>query len=536
MLDFPQTVFQKRLIIVFTIWATAILIWTHAHAETGLITVDRLNLRQKPDPRAPVITQLERNTIVDILDRRDGWLEVYTGKQHGFIRHLPGYVRIQKTTPPPDLGQLKTESETLKKQLEANQKTLSALLNQEESVLSALEKNDFAIAAARQKLKQVKAEMIVVERRLKQTRQSASSLQRKITKNERYASRRLVALYKLHWIGPTNLLATAESIFDLSKRKAALEKILGNDQKTLESLQNDKIQLAALEEKLISQKQDQQAIKKTFGAQLEQLKNERQGRNLLLSQILNQKALNLAAISELRQAATALDKTIASIARQKPPDIVSPKSRLTPNKIKMPVVKPVPRPKPVEKPKKTAVAPVTPAPKPELKKPAHTKAKPASKPTPKPKPKPSPPKKPKPKLKAKPFIAYKGLLQMPVKGKIASNFGKFTNEKFNLVGFRSGIDIQSRRGEPIRAVFDGSVVYAAWFKGYGNMIIIDHGNHYYTVYAHAEDLFKTKGATVTTGEVIATVGDSGSLKGPGLYFELRHHGKPIDPLDWIKRS
>ena len=68
------------------------------------------------------------------------------------------------------------------------------------------------------------------------------------------------------------------------------------------------------------------------------------------------------------------------------------------------------------------------------------------------------------------------------------------------------------------------------------MIIIYHGNHYYTVYSNIEEVFITTGAYVETGEVIATVGDSGSLIGPKLYFEIRHHGEPLDPLLWIKKG
>jgi len=65
------------------------------------------------------------------------------------------------------------------------------------------------------------------------------------------------------------------------------------------------------------------------------------------------------------------------------------------------------------------------------------------------------------------------------------------------------------------------------------MIIIDHGRNFHTVYAHVEDIFKAKGDTVETGEVIATVGDTGSISGPQLHFEVRHHGKPLNPLIWL---
>jgi murein hydrolase activator len=146
------------------------------------------------------------------------------------------------------------------------------------------------------------------------------------------------------------------------------------------------------------------------------------------------------------------------------------------------------------------------------------------------------PLKQKKNISPKRFSELKGLLNMPVKGKIVIYFGPHKNKKLNMVNFQSGIEIKADRGEPIRAVFDGEILYADWFKGYGNMIIIDHGENYYTVYAHAEELFASKGDTIDMGDVVATVGDSGSMIGPSLHFEVRHHGKPMDPLKWIKKG
>ena len=136
----------------------------------------------------------------------------------------------------------------------------------------------------------------------------------------------------------------------------------------------------------------------------------------------------------------------------------------------------------------------------------------------------------------KPFAALKGLLMMPVKGKIVSFFGKNQDRKLKVTHIQSGINIKADRGEPIRAVHSGRTLYSSWFKGFGNMLIIDHGDHYYTVYAHLEEQFKSKGDPVETGEVVATVGDTGSLTGAGLHFEIRHHGKPMNPMDWIKQG
>jgi len=134
------------------------------------------------------------------------------------------------------------------------------------------------------------------------------------------------------------------------------------------------------------------------------------------------------------------------------------------------------------------------------------------------------------------FSAYKGLLIMPVDGKIINLFGPYKNPKYDIINFRNGVDIKADHGEPIRSVFKGKVIYSNWFKGYGNMIIIDHGNSYYTVYAHMEETFKSKGDDVVAGEVIATVGDTGSMMGAKLYFEVRHHGKPMNPLQWLQKG
>lgn len=129
---------------------------------------------------------------------------------------------------------------------------------------------------------------------------------------------------------------------------------------------------------------------------------------------------------------------------------------------------------------------------------------------------------------------FKGLLKMPVEGKVISRFGVYRDRRLNIKNFRSGIDIRADRGEPIHCVGAGVVLFSSWFKGYGNMIIVNHGHHIYSVYAHLDERFKQAGEKVQAGEVIATVGDTGSLRGPMLYFELREHGKPVDPLRWIR--
>lgn len=132
------------------------------------------------------------------------------------------------------------------------------------------------------------------------------------------------------------------------------------------------------------------------------------------------------------------------------------------------------------------------------------------------------------------FSSFKGLLDFPANGDIIAFFGKIRDPRFNTTIFQKGIEIAAPMGADIKAIFDGKVLYADWFRGYGKIIIIDHGEGYYSLSAHASDIKKKVGQEVKRGEVVALAGDTGSLKGPYLYFEIRHKGKPVDPLIWLK--
>jgi cell division protein FtsX/septal ring factor EnvC (AmiA/AmiB activator) len=140
----------------------------------------------------------------------------------------------------------------------------------------------------------------------------------------------------------------------------------------------------------------------------------------------------------------------------------------------------------------------------------------------------------RPLAAGKPITASKGLLIFPVKGRIVNLYGPYRHPRLNVPAFRNGIDIAAERGEPVKAVHGGTILYSSWFKGYGNVVIIDHGDHFYSVYAHLEDVFKSVDNRVEAGDVIATAGDSGAMGAAGLYFELRHYDRPMDPLGWLK--
>jgi len=133
------------------------------------------------------------------------------------------------------------------------------------------------------------------------------------------------------------------------------------------------------------------------------------------------------------------------------------------------------------------------------------------------------------------FAARRGKLPLPAEGPIAVGFGRVVNPRFNTVTIQNGIDVDAPAGAPVRAVAAGRVVHAGWFKGYGNLVIVDHGEGYHTLVAHLAAMQTAMGEDVDAGAVLGTVGDSGSLKGAYLYFEIREKGRPVDPRPWLSR-
>jgi septal ring factor EnvC (AmiA/AmiB activator) len=144
----------------------------------------------------------------------------------------------------------------------------------------------------------------------------------------------------------------------------------------------------------------------------------------------------------------------------------------------------------------------------------------------------------KPGTEAPPAVGFGGLrgrLPWPTDGRVVSGFGAQVHPRFGTRTFRNGVDIEAGEGRDVAAVFAGHVVYTGWFKGYGNLIILDHDNEYYTLYAHVADIVVREGDDVKQGQRIGTVGDTGSLEGPRLYFEVRFQGKPQNPEQWLRQ-
>ncbi|CAB1062059.1 Murein hydrolase activator EnvC [Olavius sp. associated proteobacterium Delta 1] len=386
-----------------------------------------------------------------------------TASTYGSNTHRNG-IETAEENRQTQINSYKQRQKNLELEIIKGRQEVKTFTRKESNIIQRLNRVEQSLNNSRKRAAALEKEVKILAEKISIASKASDKLHQRIQANEKYVAQRLVAMYKMNWLGKFHLLASAGSMHEFIQRKAALEHILAHDEKIRRELVKDQADLKAVLVTLKTHKSQKKTHAAEYKEQINLMSRERSTRKRLLADIRSQKALELAAIDALTQAANDLDGKLKSLNSDMA--AVAAEKNIT-----------------------------------------HLA-----------------------------FSAHKGLLIIPVKGRITSLFGPYKNRKYNITNFRSGIDIKADKGEPIRSVFQGRVLYSSWFKGYGNMIIIDHGNNYYTIYAHLEEIFKSKGDAVETREVIATVGDTGSMEGAKLYFEVRHHGKPQNPLVWLKKG
>ncbi len=134
-----------------------------------------------------------------------------------------------------------------------------------------------------------------------------------------------------------------------------------------------------------------------------------------------------------------------------------------------------------------------------------------------------------------PFKELKGKLPWPIEGKVISRFGTYQNPNLKTVTENTGIDIHGSEGTEVRSIYDGIVTTVTYIRGYGNTVILDHGDGFYSVYTHVMDVEVEENSYVNAGDIIAHVGDSGSLEGTKLHFEIWGNKDKLNPELWLKK-
>jgi septal ring factor EnvC (AmiA/AmiB activator) len=131
------------------------------------------------------------------------------------------------------------------------------------------------------------------------------------------------------------------------------------------------------------------------------------------------------------------------------------------------------------------------------------------------------------------FAARRGQLAPPVDARVTASFGRIVDPEYQTTTFRSGVDFAADAGSSVRSVAAGIVRFAGWFRGYGRIVIVDHGDAFHSISGHLDEILVEVGNPVVEGQALGTVGETGSLSGASLYFELRRGGSPVDPEPWL---
>jgi murein hydrolase activator len=297
--------------------------------------------------------------------------------------------------------------------------------------------------------------------------------------------RRLRAMYKQGRMGYVGVLLSAEDFSGAGRRLKYLSALAAQDQRLIKSYNSSLAELSQKRAEFAQYKKDVSEASGKAAATRNQIVEEQRKYRVLLAKVREDKAGHLATVKELEKSAKDLQALITKLQseeeRQRRASRAAPKREAS-------------RGESVGKPPEESL---------DIRDDGR-------------------------------FERLRGKLPWPASGTLASTFGRQQHPRYNTVTFNRGIEITAPLGRDIVAVAEGTAIYADWFKGYGRLVILDHGSGYFTLYAHASDLLIRAGDAVSGGQVIAKVGDSGSLEGPQLYFELRHKGKPQDPLTWLR--
>jgi septal ring factor EnvC (AmiA/AmiB activator) len=378
---------------------------------------------------------------------------------------------------PPRAGRqnLKAKQEALgetRRQLDQARERASAARRREVSLLAELEWIDRSLAAKRGTLRQLDRRIGEVEGELEALEGRRGQVAEDLVGQQAALSARLDALTRLASVPGSPPWAVGPASLARERAIADLAGIARDDLDRLMRFDATADRLTARQEKAARARRELVALRRAVDAERAQVTAQAERRRALLEETREDRATHERLAGELTEATRRLEALVRSLARRAPP----------------------PR----------AVARATP----------------------------SAPRAPGPAVG---LGRDRGHLPWPAEGRIVADFGPETHPRFGTETLRNGIDIEAPEGAPIRAVAAGSVAYRGWLKGYGNLLVLDHGDGYHTLYAHASQVLVDEGDQVTVGEQIGRVGETGSVEGPRLYFEVRYQGRAEDPQLWLRR-
>lgn len=361
----------------------------------------------------------------------------------------------------------------VKKEISEKKRLLRKTAKVEKQVTGELLVIDQSLKEKQTQLASLNNELHGVERDLSSTTNEIDRVKGETERKKQEIQKRLVSVYKAGEIGNLRVVFSAESFPQMVESLRYMSAVIGNDRRLFNEYSDKIVELSNLKRKLENEVQRKERIVAGIASKKREIEAEKDKKAAYLTKVKQDKKEYLASIRDLQANARRLQSMVEKLEAQ------SRKSY-------------------TQSREKKGLPPGLPP------------------------------------LPDSGFGSQRGRLSLPTSGDIVGRFGRHKHPEFNSYTVSNGISIAAPAGSDIRSVYEGKVLFADYFKGYGNMIIIDHGGGFFSLYAHASRISKRVGAQVSRNEVVASVGDVDSPRGPMLYFEIRYQGRPVDPSPWFR--
>lgn len=382
-------------------------------------------------------------------------------------------------------NELQNQQKSLQEQLGSLKKQLSQAEASQSEASDALAASEEAISKANRKLRELGNERTRVENRLKELREQELSVSGQLTsaekQNRAIARAQFLNSRRQSW----QTLIAGTNPHEVARDAASLQYFARAQQKEVNQLSKQQADIHSVSQETQSKRKELANIEANEKKGREQLMREQQTRKQTLEKLKKQISEQRASIDKLERDQQRLGQLVANIDKVLAQRKAEAERRAQEARKKQPASG------------KVSVG---------GKKPTGA------------------------------FAKQRGKLLMPALGKITGRYGQARANASGKSTTWRGLMIQARQGSDVLACANGQVVFSDWLRGFGNLIIVDHGDGYLSIYANNESLYKSVGDKVSRGETIASVGNTGGEERPGLYFELRRNGQPFNPLPWIGKD
>ena len=385
---------------------------------------------------------------------------------------VPSPVRAQD--PEVELQQQRQRLQELQREISRKRSEAARLGRTESSVLSELAEVERELGVTRNLIETLEAEIEARAQQIDDRTRELARAQDELAIKRQVLARRLRSIYKLGRYGGFEILLMGDSFAEILGRYKILRLIAGQDHRLVRRIATLERETRRHRAELEAARTNLAAAHEERVAQAEALTANERDRERVLRRVKNQRAEQLRAADALEEETQRLQQLLATLERRRA--------------------------------EREALA--------------RRSAAEAGR---------------APETVASTLTGEFGSLDWPVDGDIIARFGRTRHPVYNTEIVNNGIDIRAARGTRVRAVEAGKVVYVDWYGGYGLTIILDHDGGYYSLYAHLDRSLVSIHQQVARGEAVGTVGESGSLEGPKLHFEIRQGVRAIDPVGWLRK-